>query len=160
MDIDQLDLREAADQEYWLQLRVGDRLLFCDMKKQERPLRVKVASVAKSGVEDAVKAVTRAGRMSASAENALVHANRQQRAELEKRLEEIERTTEKAITRFLTTAILGWENIERGGKPLPFAIDALDDLSQKGAPLYRMAIAIAEDAALAMDPFTDAVSAS
>lgn len=158
MDIDAFDLREAATREYWLQLRMGDRLLFCDMEKQERPLRVKVASVAKQGVEDAVKAVTRLGRMMASAEAQLVNANRQQRAELEKRLDEIERSTEKAIARFLTTAILDWENVERGGKPLPYSKDALADLSEKGAPLYRMAFEIAEDAGAAMNPFGSAAS--
>ena len=33
MDFDLLDLREAADKEYWVQLRMGDTLLFADMDK-------------------------------------------------------------------------------------------------------------------------------
>lgn len=159
MDIGQFDLREAADQEYWIQLRVGDRLLFNDMKKQESPLRVKVASVAKPGVEDAVKSVTRAARMAHTVEAQLAVANRQQKVALETRLDEIERTTEKALTRFLLTAVLDWENIERGKEALPFSKDALAELSEKGAPLYRMAMAIAEDVAVAMDPFSGAATA-
>ena len=158
MNIDQFDLRATETREYWIQLRVGDKLLFCDMEKSERPLRVKVASIAKQGVEDAIKAVTRAGRMMNAAEAQLVQANRQQRVELEKRMDEIERTSEGALTRFLTTAIVDWDNLERDGKLLPYSKEALDDLSAKGAPLYRMALEIAGDAAIAMDPFTVAAT--
>jgi len=160
MDFDILDLRGAAGKEYWVHLRVGDRLLYADMENQERPCRVLVASIADPEVEEALKAVTRSGRLYRSVETALGEANRQQRKALEARLEAIERESEKALTRFLTTAIRGWENIERGGKPLPFSQEALADLAEPKAPLFRLAATIAEDAASAQDPFSEPAPAS
>jgi hypothetical protein len=160
MDFDLLDLREAAGKEYWVHLRAGDRLLFADMDKQERPCRVKVASVANPEVEQALKAVTRAGRMYRGLEAALADANRQQRAALEKRLGDVERESERALTSFLMKSIVGWENIEKGGKDLPFSREALADMAEPKAPLFRLAQAIAEDAASAQDPFAESAPAS
>ena len=155
MDFDLLDLREAGGKEYWVQLRLGDRLLFADMAKQERPCRVKVASIANPDVEDALKAVTRVGRMYRGVEAGLADANRQQRAALEKRLTEVEQESERALSGFLNVAVRDWENIERGGELLPFSKDALKDMAQPKAPLFRLAASIAEDAASAQDPFAD-----
>lgn len=160
MDFDLLDLREAASKEYWLHLRLGETLLFADMDKQERPCRVKVASIAEPDVEDAMKAVTRAGTLYRGVEAQLAQAaNRQQRQAVEKRLADAEREAERALSRFLMTAIRDWENIEKGGKALPFSADALKDMAQPKAPLYRMASQIAEDAASAQSPFAESAPA-
>jgi hypothetical protein len=153
MDFDALDLRKAADKEYWVHLRRGETLLYKDMEAREGPCRVKVASIAKPGVDDAIKAVTRAGRMLGQGEGQLISANRQQRAELEKRLAEIEGMAEAAIKRFLMTAVLDWENIVAGGKDIPFSRDTLDDMSDKGGPFHVLGLDIAEDVAAAMSPF-------
>lgn len=154
MDFDLIDLREAASKEYWVQLRLNDTLLFSDMGKQERPCRVKVASISEPEVEEATKAVTRAGNMYRALEAQLTGAvNRQQRQVIEKRLSEVEREAEKALTDFLVKTVIDWENIEKGGKPLEFSRDALKDMAQPKAPLFRMASAIAEDAANAQNPF-------
>lgn len=159
MDFDLLDLRNAADKEYWVQLRHGDTLLFADMDKQERPCRVKVASVAEPGVEDAMKAVARVASMRQSVEAQLsVAPNREQRKALEKRLDDVERETDKCLTTFLIKIVRDWENIDKGGKPLPFSEEALRDMAQPKAPLFRLAGLIAEDAASAQSPFTDANS--
>lgn len=159
MDFDQLDLRTAAGKEYWVHLRLGDTLLYLDMDKEQKPCRVKVASSVEPGVEDATKAVMRVGRMFQAAESALATANRDQRAGLEKRLDQLERESEKALTAFLMKAVKGWENIEQGGKELKFSPEALEDISQPKGPLYRMAASIAEDSAKAQNPFTNADSA-
>lgn len=160
MDFDILDLREAGSREYWVQLRHGGTLLFADMDKQERPCRVKVASIAEHEVEQAVKAVMRVGGMVGNLEAQLVAApNKQQRTQLEKRLEEIEREAERCITAFIVKAVRDWENIEKGGKVLPFSTAALEDMAQPKAPLFQLAIAIAEDAGRAQNPFPDAVLA-
>ncbi len=159
MDFDALDLRKAADKEYWIHLRRGDVYLYQDMEAQERPYRVKVASIAKPGVDDAIKSVTRAGRMLASGEAQLIQANRQQRVDLEKRLAGIEAEADKAIKRFLMAAILDWENIQSGGKDVKFTRDALDDFSDKGGPLHVLGLDIAEDVASAMSPFGKAGTA-
>jgi hypothetical protein len=156
MDFDLIDLREAASKEYWVQLRFGDTLLFSDMEKQERPCRVKVASISEPGVEEASKAVTRAGNMYRALEAQLAGvANRQQRQTIEKRFAEVEREAEKALTDFLVKTVIDWENIDKGGKPLDFSHDALKDMAQPKAPLFRMASAIAEDAANAQNPFIE-----
>lgn len=155
MDFDLLDLREAADKEYWVQLRMGDTLLFADMEKQERPCRVLVASMAEPGVEEATKAVSRAGTMYRSLEAQLAAAaNREQRRAIEKRLGEVDREAEKCITNFLMRSVRQWENIVKGSDPLPFSDEALKDMAQPKAPLFRMASAIAEDAANAQNPFS------
>jgi len=120
---------------------------------------VKVASIAKPGVDDAIKAVTRAGRMLSAGEAQLIQANRQQRAELEKRLSSIEVEAEAAIKRFLMTAVLDWENIQVDGKDVTFSRDMLDDWSDKGGPLHVLGLEIAEDVAAAMSPFGKAGSA-
>lgn len=159
MDFGSLDLRKAADKEYWIHLRRGDVLLYADMAKGENPCRAKVASISKPGVDDAIKAVTRAGRMLAAGEAQLISANRQQRAELEKRLEGIEKDAEAAIKRFLMTAVLDWENLEIDGKFVPFSRDQLDDWSDKGGPLHVLGLEIAEDVAAAMSPFGKPASA-
>jgi hypothetical protein len=156
MDFGSLDLRKAADKEYWVHLRRGETLLFLDMEGQKGPCRAKVASIAKPGVDDAIKAVTRAGRMLAAGEAQLINANRQQRAELEKRLAGIEKEAEAAIKRFLMTAVLDWENLYDEGKDVPFSRDQLDDWSEKGGPLHVLGLDIAEDVAAAMSPFTKA----
>jgi hypothetical protein len=158
MDFGALDLRKSADKEYWIHLRRGDVLLYLDMEGQTKPCRAKVASIAKPGVDDAIKAVTRAGRMLGSGESQLIQANRQQRAELEKRLAGIEVEAEAAIKRFLMTAILDWENIEIDGKEVEFSRDQLDDWSDKGGPLHVLGLDIAEDVASAMSPFGKAGS--
>ncbi|MAH32275.1 MAG: hypothetical protein CMG78_09595 [Marinobacter sp.] len=155
MDFDLLDLREAADKEYWVQLRMGDTLLFADMDKQERPCRVKVASIAEPGVEDATKAVGRVGNLYRTVEVQLANAsNRDQRRAAEKRLVEVEREAEKCLTTFLVKTIRGWENLVKGGELLPFSAEALLDMAQPKAPLFRMASAIAEDAMSAQNPFS------
>ena len=161
MDFDLLDLREAAGKEYWVQLRLGDTLLFADMEKQERPCRVKVASAAEPKVEEAMKAVTRAGSLYRSIEAQVALApNRQQRQALEKRLEEAEKEAEKALTRFLVVSIRDWENIQKGGEPLKFSDEALKDMAQPKAPLFRIAASLAEDAASAQSPFSESAPAS
>jgi hypothetical protein len=159
MDFGALDLRKAADKEYWVHLRRGDVYLYQDMEAATAPYRVKVASIAKPGVDDAIKAVTRAGRMLGAGEAQLIQANRQQRAELEKRLSSIEVEAEAAIKRFLMTAVLDWENIQVDGKDVPFSRDMLDDWSDKGGPLHVLGLDIAEDVAAAMSPFGKAGSA-
>ncbi|MEW4469003.1 hypothetical protein AB1K62_14345 [Parasphingorhabdus sp. JC815] len=159
MDFDLLDLRTAAGKEYWVHLRLGNTLLYLDMDKEEKPCRVKVASSVEPGVEDATKAVMRAGRMFQAAEDALSIANRDNRAALEKRLDQLERESEKCLTAFLVKAIKGWENIEQGGKELKFSPEALEDLAQPKGPLFRMAATIAEDSAKAQSPFAKADSA-
>jgi hypothetical protein len=78
---------------------------------------------------------------------------------LEKRLAEVEQESERALSGFLNVAVRDWENIERGGEPLPFSKDALKDMAQPKAPLFRLAASIAEDAASAQDPFADPVPA-
>lgn len=158
MDFDLLDLREAADKEYWVHLRMGDTLLYAD-KDQQRPCRVKVASIAELGVEDAMKAVSRVGTMSANLEAQLAGANRQQRAGVEQRLDQAEREAEKCLTQFLVKTIRGWENIEKGGKELPFSDEALKDMAQVKAPLYRLAANIATDMGEAQSPFAQAETA-
>ena len=115
--------------------------------------------IANADVEDALKAVTRVGRMYRGVEAGLADANRQQRAALEKRLAEVEQESERALSGFLNVAVRDWENIERGGEPLPFSKDALKDMAQPKAPLFRLAASIAEDAASAQDPFADPVPA-
>lgn len=161
MDFGSLDLRKAADKEYWVHLRRGDVLLYADMDKpcEANRCRAKVASISKPGVDDAIKAVTRAGRMLAAGEAQLISANRQQRAELEKRLEGIEKDAEAAIKRFLMTAILDWENLIVDDNAVPFSRDQLDDWSEKGGPLHVLGLDIAEDVAAAMSPFGKAGSA-
>lgn len=158
MDFAALDLRKAAEKEYWVHLRRGDTLLYADMDKAEGPCRAKVASISRPGVDDAIKAVTRAGRMLANAESQLIGANRQQRAALEKSLERIEADAEAAIKRFLMTAILDWENLMVGGKEVKFSREQLDDWSEKGGPLHVLGLDIAEDVAAAMSPFGKAGS--
>jgi hypothetical protein len=160
MDFGALDLRKAADKEYWIHLRRGDQLLYADDEVCEKPCRAKVASISKPGVDDAIKAVTRAGRMLGAGEAQLIQANRQQRAELEKRLAGIETEAEAAIKRFLMTAVLDWENLQVDGKDVPFSRDMLDDWSDKGGPLHVLGLDIAEDVAAAMSPFGKAGSAS
>lgn len=154
MDFDLLDLREAADKEYWVQLRMGDTLLFADMDKQQGPCRVLVASMAEPGVEDAAKAIARAGALYGAIEAQLAVApNREQRRAVEKRMAELDREAEKCISNYLLKAVRGWDNIEKGGEPLPFSDEALKDMAQPKAPLFRMASAIAKDAAAAQSPF-------
>ena len=160
MDFDLLDLREAAGNEYWVQLRMGDTLLFADMDKQQGPCRVLVASMAEPGVEDAAKAVSRAGTMYRAIEAQLAVApNREQRRAVEKRLADLDREAEKCISNFLLKTVRGWENINKGGEPLAFSDEALKDMAQPKAPLFRMATAIAEDAATAQSPFSESETA-
>lgn len=153
MDFAKLDLRAAAEQETWVHLRVGDILLYADDEKQEHPCRVKVASVANPDVEKALKAGMRAARAVAAAETQLATANRQQCAELEKRLDVMERQMEKALQLFLATAILDWENIEFDGNDLPFSKQALADMSEPRGPFSRLASAIMEDMGNLANPF-------
>ena len=159
MDFDRLDLREAADNQYWVHLRMGETLLFADMDKQERPCRVKVASVASPDVEASMKAVTRAGSQYSAVEGQMALANRNQTKELENKLNGLEREAEKALTHFLVTSVKGWENIEKGGKPLEYSLDALKNMAAPKAPLYRLATTLAQDAAGAQSPFVEAESA-
>lgn len=151
MDFAKLDLRAAAEQEHWLHLRVGDTLLYND--DDGTPCRVKVRSVANDEVERALKVGTRAARAVATAENQLATANRQQKAEIEPRLDALEKQMEKALQAFLATAIVDWENIKVGGKPVPFSKDALADMSEPKAPLARLAPAIMDDMGNLANPF-------
>ena len=153
MDFGKLDLRAAADQEHWLHLRVGDTLLYLDEEKQEGPCRVKVRSVANDEVERALKVGTRAARAVATAESQLATANRQQKGEIEPRLDALEKQLEKALQAFLTTAIVDWENIQVGGKSLPFSKEALADMSEPKAPFARLATAIMDDMGNLASPF-------
>lgn len=158
MDFSSLDLREAADKEYWVHLRLGDVLLYADDAK-EKPCRVKVGSIADPEIEQAAKAVTRSGNASATVEAQLANAaNRDKRREIESRLDDIERQAEKAVVRFLMCSIKGWENIEKGGKPLEFSSEALKDMSQPKAPLFRLALTLAEDMGKVQSPFSQAES--
>lgn len=160
MDFDLLDLREASEKRYWIGLRLGNTLLFRDMKKQEGPCRVQVKSPAEAQVEEALKAITRAGNRESLLASQLASApNRDERRAIESRLDDAERDAQKAIKRFLTTVICDWENIERGGKIVPFSDEALQDMAEPKGPLFRLAIAISQDMVKAIDPFTEADSA-
>jgi|GEM_PF-2764693 len=158
MDFDLLDLRQTADKEYWIQLRLGSTSLFADMEKQERPCKIKVASVSNPEVEALVKSVSRIGQRYGRAEMEYSSANREQRVGLEKRLDSIDKEAERLFGEFIIRVVLDWENIDKGGKPLKFSDDVLKDMSVKGAPLYRMVKEIAEDSAKAQNPFTGAES--
>lgn len=161
MDFDKLDLRSAGEAEHWLPLRLGDTQLFRDMEKKEQPCRIKVASPASSGVEAALKAVNRLAQREQTIAAKLANAaNREERRALERQLDAVEEEAEKSIKNFLTTAIVDWENIDKGGEPLPFSRDALCDMSEAKAPLARLATTIARDMAKVLDPFTEADSAS
>ena len=154
MDFAKLDLRAAAEQETWVHLRVGDILLYADDDKQERPCRVKVASVANEVVERSLKTGIRIAKAVAAAEAQLATANRQQSAELEKRLDALEKHMDKAQKDFLLTAILDWENIEIDGKVVEFSKATLSDLSEPKAPFARLAKAIMEDMGDLASPFS------
>jgi len=156
MDFSNLDLREAASKEYWVHLRLDDTLLFAG---KDKPCRVKTASAASPEVEEALKAVTRVGALSTNIEGQLaLAANRQKRRAIEGKIDEVERDAERALTRFLCTAIVDWENIEKDGKSLPFSKEALSDYSQPKAPLFRLAVTLAEDMREAQSPFAEAES--
>lgn len=159
MDFSKLDLREAAGRQDWVHLRVGDTLLFADEDKQERPCRVKAASVTEPGVEGALKAMERAGRKSESLEAQLITANREQKKEVERQADEAARASEKAISAFLRLVIVGWENIEVSGKEVEFNADALHDLTEPKAPLFRLAPTISKDLAALYNPFSKAEGA-
>lgn len=154
MDFGKLDLRGSAEIETWLHLRVGDEFLYADDDKQKRPCRIKVASVANNEVEAALKAGRRAAVAVAKAEDQLASANRQQRAEFEKRLDSLERRMEDALKAFLAVAIVDWENIEIDGKAVSFSEERLADLSEPKAPFARMATAIMEDMGNLLNPFS------
>lgn len=153
MDFAKLDLRAAAEQETWVHLRVGDILLYADDDKQERPCRVKVASVANPAVEEALDAAQLASEAAFKARAAFHVANRSDRAGAEKRLKDAQERSTKLISAFLVTAIVDWENIESGGKVLEFSKAALADLCEAKAPLFRMANEIMEDMAKLASPF-------
>lgn len=160
MDLDLLDLRQAAEREYWVHLRLGNTKLYSNMDDMEGPCRVKVASVANPEVERQITAVERVGKRFSHAEFEYSSAkDGQVRKALEKRLDLIDSEASKLFSKFLQTIVLDWENLEKDGKPLPFSPEALADLSEKGAPLFRMATEIAEDAGKAQHPFTQAEGA-
>lgn len=161
MDFANLDLRAAASKEYWVQLRVGDTLLYADEKVQKKPCRVRIGSPADPEIEEAAKAVKRVGHIYAQVELSLgaTKASQQQK-QVERRLDALDREAEVLLQDFLRKAIKGWENIEFDGKELAFSPSALEDMSQPKAPLFRMATEIAEDAAKAVDPFSDVEVAS
>jgi hypothetical protein len=158
MDFGALDLRKAADKEYWVHLRRGDVYLYQDMEAATAPYRVKVASIAKPGVLDAVTAAKRVARLVNQAEAQLGSANRQQRAELESRITRLENEAVSAIKRFLMDVVLDWENIQADGKDVPFSRDMLDDWSDKGGPLFVLFPEILEDVDDAASPFGKAGS--
>lgn len=160
MDFAKLDLRTKANEEHWVQLRMGDTLLFADMDKQEGPCRVKIAAIANDKVKAALKVVMRLGdqteRLSASLAS---EQNKSKRESIIARLDQIEKEAETAFEQFITISVKDWENIEAAGKPLAFSEDALADFAKPGAPLFRMANEIAQEAAKAQSPFTKAASA-
>lgn len=159
MDFDLLDLRQTAEKEYWVHLRLGDTLLYADMDKQEGPCRVKVASISNPDIEAQLKAVNRVATRFSHAEAEFAGAkDRQARLATEKRLDSIDAEAEKIFSNFLCEIILDWENIQKGGNTLPFSADALKDMSAKGGPLFRMASTIAGDAIKAQSPFIVAES--
>lgn len=158
MDFAKLDLRETADNQFWVHLRVNDVYLYAG-EGNEKPCRVRVASITDPGVETALKAVERAGRSSAAFESQLSTANREQRKALESRADAAEVAAQRCITQFLTTVVKDWENIEIDGKPLEFSQEALVDMSQPKAPMFRLATAISKDMAELYDPFGLADSA-
>lgn len=150
MDFGLLDLRRASEQEYWVQLRVGDTLLKTD---DDKPCRVKVASIGEPGVEDAIKAVTRVGRLSQQIEAQMALApNVKEREVIAKRLDTVEKEAERCLTTFLIKAVRGWENIFVGGEEVKFSQSALADMAEPKAPLFRLAASIAADMAEVQDP--------
>ncbi len=157
MDFAKLDLREAATEEHWLQLRIGQTLLFAQDDKQ-KPCRVKVATAADPDVKAALKAVERAGRSCAEFESQLATANRQQKVELERRADDADAIAEKAIRQFLKVAVRDWENIFIGDDEVAFSASTLSDLSEPKAPLFRLATTIAEDMGEIHNPFLKAAS--
>lgn len=152
MDFAKLDLRAAAGQEHWLHLRVGDIYLYND-EAETLPCRVKVASVAKPEVEKALNAATRAAQSVAVLQRDLALANRQQRAELEPRLDAAEKRAAELQGALLATAIVDWENIQIGDDVVKFSKDALADLCEPKAPFFRMGGEIMEDMAKLASPF-------
>jgi hypothetical protein len=160
MDFGSLDLRKSAEKEYWIHLRRGDTLLYADMGKKEGPCRAKVASISKSGVDDAIKSTMLAARLLAECEAAMVGAtSSMKRAELKKRHGEISDEADASVKRFLMLSILDWENLQVDGKAVPFSREQLDDWSDKGGPLHVLGLEIAGDVADAMSPFGKAGSA-
>ena len=157
MDFAKLDLRNAGDTEHWLNLRLGETRLYADMGKQEGPCRLLVASPASDGVEAVLKGVQRAmSRQAAVAEQLATAVNRDQRRAIETRLDNAETEAQKAVEKFLNTVVLGWENIQLGGKGLKFSKEALADMTEPKAPLARLVMFIVEDMGKLHDPFTEA----
>jgi len=157
MDFAKLDLRESASEEHWLQLRVGQTLLFAQSDKS-KPCRIKVATAADPRVKAALKAVERAGRSVSEFERQLTTANRQQKVEIERRADDADAIAEKAIKQFLNVAVRGWENIFVKDDEVSFSPSALADLSEPQAPLFRLATTIAEDMGEIHNPFLKAKS--
>jgi len=153
MDFAKLDLRSAAGSESWLHLRVGEQYLYLDDEAQIGPCRVKVASVADPSVERALTIAERAGHSASALRFDYSRANRQQKAEMEGKLDAAEKAATKAVAELLITAIRDWENIHFDGKPLEFSADALADLCQPKAPFFRMSGEIMEDMAKLASPF-------
>jgi hypothetical protein len=153
MDFAKLDLRGAAGSEDWLHLRIGEQYLYLDDEAQTGPCRVKVASVADASVERALTIAERAGHSAAMLRHDYSRANRQQKAEIEGKLDAAEKAATKAVADLLITAIRDWENIYVDGKPLEFSKDALADLCQPKAPFFRMSGEIMEDMAKLASPF-------
>lgn len=145
MDFADLDLRTAADEESWLHLRIGDHYLYLDAAKQEGPCRVKVRSIANDAVDRARKVAMRLARAVSAADEQLAMANRQQRAELESRLDTLEKQFDKAFEAFMLATIVDWENINRDKSPVPFSKDALADMCKPMAPFTRLAKSIMDD---------------
>lgn len=153
MDFAKLDLRAAANQETWVHLRVGDNLLYADDEKQERPCRVKVASVANPAVEDALEAAQLANEAGLKMRAQYHASNRSDRLGAEKRLKDASQRANKLISAFLVCSIVDWENIEVGGGLLAFSKDALADMCEAKAPFFRMASEIMEDMGKLASPF-------
>jgi hypothetical protein len=152
MDFAKLDLRTTAEQEHWLHLRAGDHYLYNDEAETE-PCRVRVASVAKPEVEKALTAAERGVQAVTALRHDLARANRQQRAEIEPRLDAAEKRAAELQSAFLVAAIVDWENIEVGEEPAKFTKAALADLCEPKAPFFRLAGEIMEDMAKLASPF-------